>query len=244
MNKKNNKIRVIIFSVLCALQFFLVLAFYKTLDNDIKIRYALLNNVDVIEAKVENEVLELRNYYNNDDIVGKVNIDNTCINEPVLKYTDNSYYLTHDSYGNYDGWGSIYMDYRTSLGDRKILIFGHSSPSVDVPFNELENYYDKSFYQKHKYIELIGEEEKYQYEIFSVYVETSDFTYMNLKIDDETYNSDLNKYKKNSLYETGVSVGDNDHILILQTCSNNSKYKKYKKKYLLIIAKETNREVL
>ena len=244
MNKKNNKIRVIIFSVLCALQFFLVLAFYKTLDNDIKIRYALLNNVDVIEAKVENEVQKLKDYYNNNDVVAKVKIDDTNINKPVLKYTDNSYYLTHDSYGNYDGWGSIYMDYRTSLGDRKILIFGHSSPSVDVPFNELENYYDKSFYQKHKYIELIGEEEKYQYEIFSVYVETSDFTYMNLKIDDETYNSDLNKYKKNSLYETGVSVGDNDHILILQTCSNNSKYRKYKKKYLLIIAKETNREDL
>ena len=76
-----------------------------------------------------------------------------------------------------------------------------------------------------------------KFQIFSVYIETSDFTYMNLKIDDNKHGQDIIKYKSKSFYDTGVSVGLDDRILILQTCSNNENYKKFNDKYLLIIAK-------
>ena len=204
------------------------------------INYVLADNhIENIEPVVKtNEVLELRAFYNNDDIQGKLVIDGTDINEPILQSSDNSFYLNHNAYGNYQAEGSIYEDYRTKLGGKKVLIFGHSSPGWNVPFNELEKYYDKSFYDNHKYIKIIAEDETYTYEIFSVYVETSDYTYMNLNIDEETYNSYLRKYQDKSFYDTKVKVNDNDHILILQTCSNKAEYAKYKKKYLLVIAKE------
>ena len=204
----------------------------------------LANDDTVVLLKKEdtiNKVQELRDKYNNNDIVGNVKIDGTNIDEAVLKYKDNDYYLHHDNYGNYEINGSIFLDHRINLEDRKVLIFGHSSIYEDIPFNELEKYYDYDFYKNHKYITLSTLDDEYKYEIFSVYVETYDFTYMNLKIDDDKYNNDLKKYKDNSIYDTGVKVSDNDEVIILQTCSNDNKYKG-RKKYLLVIGKKINEE--
>lgn len=199
-------------------------------------------NSEVVQKEEKiNKVLELREKYQNDDIVGNVMVDGTSIDEAVLKYKDNNYYLHHDNYGNYEINGSIFLDHRVNLNDRKVLIFGHSSIYEDIPFNELEKYYSYDFYKEHKYITLTTENDEYKYEIFSVYVETSDFTYMNLKIDDDTYNRYLKDYKRKSLYDTGVGVADLDEVIILQTCSNDNKYHG-KKKYLLVIGKKIFKE--
>lgn len=187
-------------------------------------------------------VNKLREYYGNDDIVGKLVIEGSNIDEPILQSTDNSYYLSHNAYGDWQMEGSVYADYRTKIGDKKVLIFGHSSPGWDVPFNELEEYYNKDYYDNHKYIKIYSEKGIDIYQIFSVFVETSDFSYMNLKITNDRYKKDLKKYYDNSLYKTGVTVEGNEDIVILQTCSNNSKYSNYKKKFLLIVGKKLKKE--
>ena len=199
-------------------------------------------NDEVIDVSNLGKVFELRQKYNNDEIVGNISIEGTNISEAILKHSDNDYYLHHDNYGNYEINGSIFLDYRISLDDRKVLIFGHSSVYDKIPFNELERYYDYDYYKNHQYIKITTLDGEYIYQIFSVYVETYDFTYMNLKIDDKTYNKNLRDYKNNSIYDTGVSVSDNDEIIILQTCSNDNKYKNYKKKYLLVIGKKIFKE--
>ena len=188
------------------------------------------------------ELQETINNYQNPDIKGRLIIDGTGIDELIMQSSNNDYYLNHNEKKEYEALGSIILDYRTTLDDKKVLVYGHSSIYRYVPFNELESYYDKDFYRKHKYIKVVTTEKIYTYEIFSVYVETDDFSYVNLKIDEDTYNKDLNKYKLRSLYDTGVEVEDDSDILILQTCSNSAKYKKYKKKFLLIIAKRLREE--
>ena len=208
---------------------------------------------DEVVSKIENSTQEvitindntlndLRNEYNNNDIVGIIKIDNTSINEPFAQTTNNDYYLTHTLNKEYDKYGSIYMDYRIDLNDsKKILIFGHNSSIYNndiVPFKELENYYEEDYYKNHKYITLILEQEIRHYEIFSVYVETSDFTYMNLNFnDEEDWYKHISKLKSKSLYNTNVEINSDDEILILQTCSNNKDYSSYDKKYLLIISR-------
>lgn len=199
-------------------------------------------SVDDELVKAKEEITKLREQYSNDDIIGKLVISGTGIDEPILQANDNSYYLNHNNYGKYQAEGSIYADYRTNIGDRKLLIFGHSSPGWTVPFNELERYYEKDFYDRHQFISIVSESGIDTYQIFSVYVETSNFNYMNLKIDDAAYNKYLKKYKYNSLYDTGVGVNDGDNIVILQTCSNHPKYSNYKKKFLLVIGKKVNKE--
>ncbi len=226
------KLKYLLILLLIPLTFFVFLNY----NNTAKVNK---DNTIVKEAikEPENSTQLLKEKYNNNDIVGSISIEGMDINEAVLQYTDNDYYLTHDNYGNYDKYGSVYLDYRCNKESKKLLIFGHNYYNSSTPFSKLENYYDESYYRQNEYINLIIENEKRTYQIFSVYIETKDFTYMNLKIDENRYNEDLVKYKNNSFYETGVNVSKDDEILILQTCSNNRAYKKYKNKFLLIIAK-------
>jgi len=203
-----------------------------------------VNNVINIEKTTAilsiEKIKKLQDYYNNSDIKGIISIDGMdTFNYPVVQAQDNDYYLNHNYYKKYDAYGSIYADYRSNLdSSNKILIYGHSSSKRDVPFNKLESYYDESFYKNHKYIILETESNIYRYEIFSVYVETSDFTYMNINFDSkEDWYSHIIKIKNKSLYSTDAELTKDDDILILQTCSTNPNYKKYSKKYLLIVSR-------
>lgn len=195
----------------------------------------VLNNQSNTTSKIE----LLQDEFDNSDIKAIFTIDNSGFEEVVVQTTDNKYYLNHDYKKNYDKLGAIYADYRINLDNsHKTLIYGHSSTKRDVPFNYLENYEKEDFYQNHKYITLQTQNDTYKYEIFSVYVETSDFTYMNLNFDtkDDWY-LHLLKLKRKSLHESDIELMSDDDILILQTCSTNPKYKKYSKKYLLIVSR-------
>lgn len=245
-NFKKYKSAVIV-AVLLALAILEIFAVSKYNNYHHNIKYAYVNYKEVGQDEpsidYQKVINDLRITYSNEDVVGKITIDGTAIDEAIMQSTaNNDYYLRRNEYGNYQEEGCIYEDYRTTLDSRKVLIYGHSSPNWQVPFNELENYYDKSFYDGHRYITITTEKGINTYLIFSVYVETSDFTYMNLNITNDTYNRHLKKYKDNSLYDTGVQVLDNDEILILQTCSNSIEYSNYKKKYLLVISKKIKKE--
>ena len=94
-----------------------------------------------------------------------------------------------------------------------------------------------------KYVDLTTSTTKKKYEIFSVYVEPEDYSYMNINFSsDSEYLNHLKKLKSKSMYDTGVEVTSNDEILILQTCSSLKKYRNYEKKYLLIILRRVLNE--
>lgn len=179
----------------------------------------------------------LREDYNNDDVVGILEINNTDYAVPIMQGEDNEYYLNHTPDGKSNFMGSIYLDYRVDIdSSKKLLIYGHNSSNIDMPFKILEEFYDKAYYDNHKYVEITTSTTKKKYEIFSVHVETSDFSYMNINFEnDEEYLKHLEKLKSRSMYDTGVDVTSEDEILILQTCSEHEDYRNYSKKYLLII---------
>lgn len=179
----------------------------------------------------------VRSEYHNNDIVGILSIYNTDYRTPIVQGEDNSYYLNHSPDGKEDYMGSIYLDYRVDIdSSRKLLIYGHNSSRVDMPFKILEEYYDIDYFNNHRYMSIITSNIEKEYEIFSVYVEPSDYTYMNLKFDnDYEYYKHILNLKKKSMYDTGVEVFSDDEILILQTCSTHKDYSNYEKKYLLIL---------
>ena len=194
-------------------------------------------NIIALEENNEDKkiVQNLKEEFTNDEIVGYLRIPNTDFKVPITQTIDNSKYLYTDAYGKSDIKGNPFLDYRVDINNsKKLLIFGHNSVRYDAPFKYLENYYDKDFYEGHKYIELVTDSNIFRYKIFSVYVETGDWSYMKL---DNDFKSELNMYKSRSLYDTGVKVFDTNDILILQTCSTNDEYSKYSKKYLLIISR-------
>lgn len=202
------------------------------------------------DAKISNphkEKIELlRANYDNDEIVGVINIPDTSIHAVVVQHEDNNYYLEHSLSNEGNVEGEVYLDYRVEINSgRKNLIYGHNGDNelLDVPFYELENYYDQEYYNKHRYVFLEDEDGVGTYLIFSVYVETNDINYMYLNFkSDSSWLEHLNYLKNKSLYDTGVELDESDEILVLQTCSHSEEYAKYKNKYVLVIAKRVNYE--
>ena len=193
------------------------------------------DNNRVIKIQDETTIPDIDTYiskYNNNDIKGVLYIPDTKILEPIVQTSNNDYYLNRDLYKKKDTRGSVFLDYRVSINlGRKNLIYSHNSNIHNVPFKELEKYYEKDYYSKHKYIYLKDEKSTIKYLIFSIYVETSDWTYTKIKFNtDEEWLEHLKYLKNNSWYDTEVNIDSNDQILILQTCSHHKKYKKYKLK--------------
>ncbi len=236
-----NKKRIIVYVICFILMIGVVLSLniltpYK--KNNYQLNMNIERNDNITNPINYSEIItKVRDEYNNDDIKGILEIVNADYIVPVLQGKDNDYYLNHDAYGKHNYMGSIYLDYRVNIdSSKKLLIYGHNSSNIDMPFKILEEFYDKDYYDNHKYVDLTTSTTKKRYEIFSVYVEPTDYSYMNINFNnDDEYFDHLKKLKSKSMYDTGINISKDDEILILQTCSTNKDYRNYQKKYLLII---------
>lgn len=229
---------ILIISIIILLSLITTYLLITNNNKDIDFNIERNNNV-TNPTDYKQEIDTLKEKYNNNDVVGILSFDNTDYTKAVMQSSDNEYYLNHTEDKEENFMGSIYLDYRVNIdSSKKLLIFGHNSQNVDMPFKILENYYDKDYYDEHKYIYITTNNVKKKYEIFSVFVEYKDFTYMtiNFKSDEDYYNH-ITKLKEKSLYNTDVELTEKDEILLLQTCSTHKDYQQYDKKYLLIIAK-------
>ena len=181
----------------------------------------------VIEEVVTPQVVEEQKITEN-----KIIIPNTLDKYLMKDETGEHFYLNHNIYGNYDGIGVPYVDFRTDFQGRKTIIYAHSSTTGNGPFQVLQNYHNnKWFYDNNRFIIIQYNGIKYTYEIFSIYISTADseesegleyFHQMNYT--DLEWEQTLLKYKNNSEYDTGVEVNSTDKILILQTCSMDPNY--------------------
>lgn len=193
------------------------------------------------EIVYQEEITKLKEEYNNNDVVGTLEILNTNYKVPLVQTKDNSYYLKHLPNKEYSILGSIFVDYRVNIDtSKKILIYGHNYAKIEMPFDILENYYDINYLNNHKYIEIKTEKKVRKYEIFSVFVEPTDYFYMNINFSEGEYLKHLQKLQDKSFYEINTSLSEDDNILVLQTCSTHKDYLKYKKKYLIVALKEVS----
>ena len=116
---------------------------------------------------------------------------------------------------SYSTLGSVFLDYRNNIDDRKILIYGHNSQDIYTEFRFLENYLNYNYYLEHSDMYLRTVDNNYHYKIFSVYVAINDFRHVNLKFDDEGYAQHLQWLKDKSAYNTGLEVNKYDNVLKL-----------------------------
>ena len=164
----------------------------------------------------------------NKDIIGWVKVNSTNINYPVVQYSDNEYYLTHDLYKNYNGGGWVFLDYRNKndFNNKNSIIYAHGRENKTM-FGTLKNILNKEWYQnKDNYViktsSLSG---SYVWQVFSVYKtpNTNDYIKTNFNADSE-YQTFLNLITKRSIYNFNTNVTINNKILTLSTCyDDNSK---------------------
>ena len=141
--------------------------------------------------------------------------------------TDNpDYYLNHTFSGKPSVVGTLFSlaDADYAAPGRNIAIYGHHlRSSGEKMFTSLMRYKNPDFYEDNKTVMLDSLYRHSEYTIFAV---------MNMKVGDwepsrTTFSGDaafmafVNRANSESLYDTGVEVGADDHILTLITCDRS-----------------------
>lgn len=140
-----------------------------------------------------------------DDFVGWIKIEGTEIDAPLLQYTDNYFYLSHDIDKNPSDAGAIYIDYK-NLGnfyDTHMAIYGHYMTNGTI-FHDLHKFKSKDFYEAHPLIKISGLHETYTYEIFSVHIVSADDYYLYFDLTDEWLVEYAKHFKRLSMYDKAL----------------------------------------
>lgn len=162
----------------------------------------------------------------NGDFIAWIKIPGTNVDYPVVWTDDAEYYLHHTFTGKQGAAGTLFSLMKTdySIPSRNIAIYGHHLKSTgEKMFTSLMRYKNPDFYEDNQTIVLDSLYRHSEYTIFAV---------VNMKVGDwepsrTTFSGDaafmafVNRAKSESLYDTGVEVGADDHILTLITCDRS-----------------------
>ena len=163
----------------------------------------------------------------NPGFVGWIYVPNTNISLPVVKYSDNSFYLKHDFYKKYDYRGTVFMDCRNNEEDfdTSTILYGHNCYDGTM-FSDLEKFKDIEFYKTTPVIEFHTQNSKDKWKVYAVFITSAKksedngyiFNYIYPFLSGENFTGFINEVNKRRLYETDVDITDGDNILILSTC--------------------------
>lgn len=159
------------------------------------------------------------------DFVAWLSIPGTVISYPVVRSDDSAYYLSHLFSGKKSKLGCLFSlkssDYRQP--SQNIAIYGHHLSHSDAMFSTLIDYKQEAYYAEHSVITLDSIYGRRSYRIFAV---------LNMKVSDwdpaaasfgngKAFLQFVNRAKRKALFNTGVEVKENDHILTLITCDRS-----------------------
>lgn len=162
----------------------------------------------------------------NDDFIAWIRIPGTNVDYPVVWTDDAEHYLHHTFTGKQGAAGTLFSLMKTdySIPSRNIAIYGHHLKSTgEKMFTSLMRYKNPEFYEDNQTIVLDSLYRHSEYTIFAV---------VNMKAGDwepsrTTFSGDaafiafVNRANSEFLYDTGVEVGADDHILTLITCDRS-----------------------
>lgn len=217
-------IAVIIFSGIKIIEWIKSNKKNKDIMSEIKENVVINNEMDSNNEEYKIDFAKLKQ--KNSDAIAWIKVNGTDIDFPVVKGTDNSYYLTHnfDKEKNKAGW--IFADYRNKFDgtDKNIIIYGHNMKNGSM-FASLKDVIKEEWYnnENNKYIALITENENCKYQVFSVYqIETEEY-YLQTNI--LNFKEFVEKIKGRSKKDLNVDIKETDSILTLSTCADNTKYR-------------------
>ena len=175
----------------------------------------------------EQSMVDLSAYLaQNPDFVAWLRIPGTNVDYPVVQTDDPDDYLNHTFSGKSSVVGTLFSlaDADYAAPGRNIAIYGHHlRSSGEKMFTSLMRYKNPDFYEDNKTIVLDSLYRRSEYTIFAV---------VNMKVGDwepsrtmfsgdAAFMAFVNRAKSESLYDTGVEVGADDHILTLITCDRS-----------------------
>ena len=170
----------------------------------------------------------------NDRAQGWIRLNGTKLDYPIVQGTDNTYYLTHAINEQYVSSGSVFVDYRNSLGmnGKYCLVYGHYMHNGTM-FGPLQQYKkDADYVKEHPVVDIYIEDRHYLYYVYSYYVvepyETKDspfrFDFENLDTEEKLaeYQEFLDRTVERSMHEVTTYPGEittDDYVITLVTCT-------------------------
>lgn len=172
-------------------------------------------------------IAELKNV--NPDTVSWITVDNTNINYPVVKTSNNDFYLNHDFNKTTDSNGWTFMDYRNNpdMSNDNTIFYGHNLLNK-TSFGSISNLFTEKWFRKSNHnIIVITASGRYVYQIFSVYYSepVTDYLQTNFSYKDQ-YLLFLNDLKSKSKFNFNIDMNENDKIITLSTCTEDNKGRK------------------
>ena len=207
-----------------------IFKWYKDKTNNNKIAEQIKSTVIVEEENGDEYTVDFNKLKEqNNETIAWLKVNNTNVEYPVVKGTNNSFYLNHsfDKSNNSAGW--IFADYRNKFDntDKNIVIYGHNMRDGSM-FGSMLNILNAKWYENEENtnITLYTENEKCMYKVFSVYkIENEDYYIKTEFKNDNEFEDFIKTLKKRSVKDFNVDVSKDDNILTLSTCANNNKYR-------------------
>ena len=238
-NKKYKKaiLNLILYIILLSILIYSgikIFKWYKDKTNNNKIAEQIKSTVIVEEKNEDKNKDEYTVDFNklkeqNNETIAWLKVNNTNVEYPVVKGTNNSFYLNHsfDKSSNSAGW--IFADCRNKFDntDKNIVIYGHNMRDGSM-FGSMLNILNSKWYENEENtnITLYTENEKSIYKVFSVYkIENEDYYIKTEFKNGNEFEGFIKNLKKRSIKDFNVDVSKEDNILTLSTCANNNKYR-------------------
>ena len=173
----------------------------------------------------------------NPDIYAWIYIPNTNIDYPVARSTtdgDDSYYLEHNVYRQYQFSGTIYTEIKNQpdMHDRVTVMYGHNMLNGTM-FATLHNFEDEAFFNDNNTAFVFTKDKILTYLIYSAYTFDDRHILNSYFFDDdevfqEYLDSTLDPHSPDANVREGVELSTDNKILTLSTCSSRgSVYTRY-----------------
>lgn len=237
--KKNNKkklifnfiIYIILFSILI-LSGIKIYGWYKDKTENNQIAQQIKDTVIIQDEKQDNNQYAIdfnKLKEKNNDTIAWIKVNNTNVEYPVVKTSNNNFYLNHSFDKNKNSAGWIFADYRNKFDgtDKNIVIYGHNMRDGSM-FGSVKNILNPEWYNNEENTNIIlnTENENCIYKVFSIYkIESEDYYIKTEFANDNEFEQFIQTIKTRSIKKFDTDVTNNDTILTLSTCANNNKYR-------------------
>lgn len=215
------------------------------LNEETNTEFVAKNEEEEDGAPIEVDLEKLKDI--NSDVIGWIYIPDTDISFPVLQGKSNKQYLYQSYKKEYLTAGSIFIDYRCNadFADRNTVIYGHNMHNGSM-FGSLKKYKDEEYKDEHRDIYIMKADEEWnRYEVVAYYQATVEGpTYVlplreaekgseessdkagKIKTSSSTaedFNTLIDTIKSSSVYETEADIDEEDKLITLSTCTQDSR---------------------
>ena len=185
-----------------------------------------IKSINDYKEEIKKDLYDFTELLNtNSDTVGWLMVKNTKVDLPIVKTTDNKFYLNHNFEKRYSTFGWVYVDYRNNLDNlsKNIIIYGHTYKN-DLMFSSLKNTLEKSWYENEDnlIIELKTPKDNYKYKIFSIYTTKKTDSYLKTSFTNQEFSNYISDSLSKSIKSFNTEVNVDDKIITLSTCYLNS----------------------